>query len=138
MQHSSSHITVIVCIHFPLKHTVLAYSCATNIQQSMCKTSIVLTKNCPRRALIIMANCSQNPSNKSSNMYVIIELMLRTPGQQSTLRNCFCTEHKTRFAVSYTSQAPDRFHTTNAVCPSHLLSYALLTRCHPFVSQIAN
>ena len=90
----------------------------------------------PRRTLIIMANYSQNPSNKSNNMYVIIELVLRTPGQQSTTRNCFCTEHKTRFAVSYTSQARNRFHTTKANCPSHLLYYALLTRCHPSTSQI--
>ena len=83
-----------------------------------------------------MADYSQNPSNKSSNMYIINELVLCTPGQQSRLRNCLCTELEIRFAVSYASQARNRFHATNAICRSDLLSYALLTRCHAHTSQI--
>ena len=118
---------MIVCIHFPLKHTMLAYSCkpiSSNAcaKHRFCRSNPIICSDCPRRALIIVANCSQNPSKKQQ--YVRYH---RTAGQQSTLRHCFCTEHKTRFAVSYTLQARDRFHTTNAICPSHLLSYALLT-----------
>jgi hypothetical protein len=101
-----------------------------------CWSKPIICSDCPRRTLIIMANYSQNPSNKSSNVYVIIELVLRTTGQQGTPRNCFCTDHKTRFAISYTSQAHDRFNTTNVICHSHLLSYTLPPRCHLFTSQI--